>query len=350
MKFAPTDTGIACDELIGSRPDEALDRIAGQGAEMLDTRGFAVFRLGRLRLSVDESRGLARSLAERLRLALVRRGAPEEMRLEVDRPQETYVPEGYPTRTLLPHFDGQHCSYLTPSVLDMPEWEAAWREFGSRGYTTTSAHKMYQGIFLTDPGQGLSVTTYYDWLAVLRAVREERGLGTTGEPVAEVARWLGGNLREAVRRQPEHGCPYPSMGAMLGLEDTLWHGVSFHHGESDLPKEARERCPHAGPLTQRCPCGRCQGEVARLFCHQTLMSTGMTWDAFKQRWEVLVPGEHCDLLVGHNLTMLHGGLAGGARRVLDPLCLVVDRPAGDVYEKWLARAWRRPAPAGTGAS
>jgi hypothetical protein len=81
--------------------------------------------------------------------------------------------------------------------------------------------------------------------------------------------------------------------------------------------------------------------VARVFCHQVLMATGLTWDAFRERWEVMVPGEHCDLLFGHNLTMLHGGLAGGARRVLDPLCLVVDRPTGPAYEQWLATSWRR---------
>lgn len=353
MRFAPADAHIACDDLARGpegRRQEAYDEIAERGAELLHGTGFAVFRLGRLRLPVDESRKAARLVAERLRCALINRGAPERMRLEVDRPQETYVPAGHPTRTLLPHFDGQHCSYLTPSTEDVPEWDPGWREFGDRGYTTTPAHKMYQGIFITDPGEGLSVTTYYDWIGILRAVRAERGQGAVDAPAAEVARWLGGHLREAVRRQPEHGCPYPSLGAMLGLAEPLWHGVSFHHGEADLPEEARERWPHIGPLADRCPCGRCRGEVARVFCHQMLNATGLHWDAFRERWEVLVPSDHCDLVFGHNLSMLHGGLAGGARRVLDPLCLVVDRAAGPDYERWLAGTWRAPRAAARGAS
>ncbi|MYT77475.1 hypothetical protein YW3DRAFT_06456 [Streptomyces sp. MnatMP-M77] len=86
--------------------------------------------------------------------------------------------------------------------------------------------------------------------------------------------------------------------------------------------------------------------MARIFCHQVLMATGMNWDAFRSRWEILMPGEQGDLIFGHNLTMLHGGLAGGAGRIIEPLCLVVDTPDGLDYEEWLAASWRRTLPKG----
>ncbi|MFG1954766.1 hypothetical protein [Micromonospora sp. NPDC048830] len=350
MRFPPVAASIDCADLLRApdRRDEVTHRLAAEAVRLLTTTGFAVFRIGRLRLGVEESRGLALGLAEQVRRTLIDRGAPDRMRLEVDKPQQTYVPDGYQTRTLLPHHDGQHCSYLTPSLLDAPDWDPALREFGSSGYTTTPAHKMYQGIFLADPGEGLSVTTYYDWLAVIDGVVRARDLATgpdfAADPVAATARWFGANLRAMAERQPEHGCPYPSPGAMLGLAEPMWHGISFHHAENDLDAESRKRYPAAVPLAERCPCGRCTGPAARLYCHQTLAATGLNWTEFRDRWEVMAPGEHCDLLLGHNLTMLHGGLAGGPGRLLEPLCLVVDTPTGPEYERWLAAAWRRRLP------
>ncbi|MDQ2873730.1 MAG: hypothetical protein M3Y33_02475 [Actinomycetota bacterium] len=56
---------------------------------------------------------------------------------------------------------------------------------------------------------------------------------------------------------------------------------------------------------------------------------------------MLAPGERYDVLIGHNPTMLHGGMAGGRERTLEPLCLVVDKPEGDEYERWLRTSWRR---------
>ncbi|MGW1073088.1 hypothetical protein [Streptomyces sp. NPDC002537] len=347
MRFAPSEAQLDCTDLVRTPPggpDAALERLAREAAGLLHRTGYAVFRIGRLRLGVEDSRRLALALAERLRDALLVRGAPAGMRLEVDKPQPTYVPEGFTTRTLLPHHDGQHCSYLTPSLLDAPDWDPAWREFGSAGYTTTPAHKMYQGIFLPAAGEGLSVTTYYDWLAIIEDTLDRRAVPTGHDPVGTAARWLGHNVRTALERQSEHGCPYPSFGAMLGLEEPLWHGLSFHHGEAELTEEDRIRYPAAVPLSGRCACEECRGAAARLFCHQVTMATGSTWASFRSRWEVLVPGDQCDLVFGHNLTMLHGGLAGGPGRLIEPLCLVVDNPSGPAYERWLAASWRRSFP------
>ncbi|WBB80471.1 hypothetical protein O7606_03550 [Micromonospora sp. WMMD882] len=44
--------------------------------------------------------------------------------------------------------------------------------------------------------------------------------------------------------------------------------------------------------------------------------------------------------------MVHGGLHGGPGRLLEPLCMVVDEPAGAAYERWLAASWRHALPEG----
>ncbi|MEH1015107.1 hypothetical protein V6U90_18580 [Micromonospora sp. CPCC 206060] len=348
MRFAPAELHLDCATLVtggADVPGHALRELAARAAQAVHRHGFVVFRIGRLRLGIEQSRRLAAELSEALRVELIARGAPDEMRLEQDRAQQTYVPAGCATRTLLPHHDGQHCSYLTPSLADEPDWAPQWREFGTSGYTTTPAHKMYQGVFIADPGDGLSVTTYYDWLDILSTVYAER-VGADPEQVRpeEVARWLGVNLRSALDQQSKHGCPYPSIGAMLGVGEPMWHGLSFHHAEEPLSGQQRASYPLAGPLTSGCPCGECVGDMARLYCHMLLTATGRTWWDCRRRWEVLAPSERFDLLFGHNLTMLHGGLAGGAGRVIEPFCLVVDTPAGSRYERWLAASWRRELP------
>lgn len=347
MKFAPAAVHLECSRaiIVGAPGWEGdLRKLASVAVDLLARPGYAIFRIGRLRLGIDDSRRLAHMITDAVCAELVRRGAPAEMRVEQDRPQQTYVPDGYQTRTLLPHHDGQHCSYLTPSLLDDPDWPVEGREFGTSGYTTTPAHKMYQGVFVADPGDGMSVTTYYDWLDVLETVWTERhGDGDSVEP-AILARWLGANLRSALRRQPEHGCSYPSIAGMLGLSEPVWNGLSFHHAEAELSLEDRGRFPLAAGLAHRCSCGQCQGATERLFCHQLSAATGRDWSAFRRQWEVLVPSERFDLLFGHNLTELHGGLAGGPNRLIEPFCLVVDRPSGEQYERWLAASWRRTLP------
>lgn len=346
MRFASTELYLDCTDLVRDEDTHRAARtLAERAVALVHRHGFVVFRLGQLRLGIEDSRALSAAVCEALRAALIARGAPAATRMEPDRAQATHVPAGFAARTLLPHHDGQHCSYLTPSVLDDPGWLPEWREFGRSGYTTTPAHKMYQGVFIADPGEALSVTTYYDWIDVLTAVYAERhGTATTGPDLATVAGWLGGNLRTALDRQPKHGCPYPTIGAMLGVEEPMWHGLSFHHAEAELSDEDRARYPLAGPLAATCPCGTCVGHTARLFCHQVLLATGRDWRTFRAGWEVCAPSERFDLLFGHNLTMLHGGWAGGAGRVIEPMCLVVDEPSGDDYERWLAASWRRELP------
>lgn len=342
MRFAPLSAHVDCSPLL-SRQD--FDGVADALVGALTTHGFAIARLGRLRLDEATSRGLAATLMERVRACLVAAGAPNGLRLEIDRPQTTYVPASAETRTLLPHHDGQHCSFLTPSRQDVPGFEPAWRVTGDRGYTTTPAHKLYQGIFIADPGEGLSVTTYYDLLSLIDDVRPG-GDGRRGpvpdEDVVAAARWLDGNLARARELQTHHGCVYLSLGAVLGSTDKAFHALSFHHAEEAIPTEQFERYPHLRDLVARCACGECVGDLGRVYCHLLVAVTGLDRRRFRHRYEVLAPSERFDVVLGDNITLLHGGWAGGPTRLLEPLCMVLDVPSGDGYESWLAQAWRRP--------
>jgi hypothetical protein len=344
LRFAASSLHLDCAALADSPRSErerAATALCRHAAALVHDHGLVVFRIGRLRLGSTESRALALLIAERLGEVLEDLGAPPSIRLEVDRPQETFVPEGFPTRTLLPHHDGGHCSYLTPSREDVVDWNPAWRTFSTSGYTTTEAHKLYQGIFVADPGEALSATTYYDWIRILEDVRADRGMDVD---VPATAAWLGANVRRALELQDLHGSAYPSLGALLGVNELAFQAVSFHHAEAALPAAAKERFPILVPLARRCPCGSCVGETERVFCHVVLLATGLTWAAFRARYELLVPNERYDLVFGHNLTMLHGGLAGGRGRVIEPLCLVVDEPSGAAYERWLGASWRGSLP------
>ncbi|GAA0966509.1 hypothetical protein GCM10009555_008560 [Acrocarpospora macrocephala] len=318
---------------------ETAPVVAENAVAGLERYGFVVFKIGMLRLDGDASRRLAHRVAAELRTELIRAGAPDDLGLEIDAAQATPVPEPFSCRSLLPHHDGQHASYLTPSVLDEPDWDPAWRTFSSSGYTTTHAHKMYQGIFIADPGEALSVTTYYDWLRILEDVKSARFIGNPDVP--STARWLGDNLRRALDAGLTHSFSYPTVGGMLGLTETALLAVPLLHCERTVAAEMKERFPLLHTLSGTCPCRGCAGEVTRVFCNVTSLAMGLTWPEFRARYEVQVPGERFDLLVGHNLTTLHGGLAGGRGRVIEPLCLVVDKPSGSRYEAWLSRSWRR---------
>lgn len=346
LRFAPPSARVAMDcataDALAAGASEAAAWADGVAAAIERPSGVVV-RIGALRRPVDESRRLAHLAADAVCEALRRRGAPAPMRLEIDRPQATEVRDRRIVRTLLPHHDGQHCSYLTPSILDVPEWEPARRTFSDEGFTTTNAHKLYHGIFVAEPGEGLSVTTYVDWVAVVR-LAFARAIGHEPASVPELARWLGGNIERSLRWQPSHGCRYLSMGAALGSRDLVQHGVSCHMAEADFSAAEHVRFPALRALREpcACPCGECGGPAERMVCAMLHHTTGLTFPAWRLRFEVAVPSEQGDLVMGHNLRLVHGGLMGGATRLLEPLCMVVDRPEGPDYEAWLAAQWRLP--------
>lgn len=343
MRFPLADQFIDCAPLRDHKAGpEALASLATRAAKALDQHGFIVFRIGALRLGETESRAMAHALSDALRLALVEAGAPENMVLEIDKAQPTPVPEAFATRTALPHHDGQHSSYLTPSLLDVADWDPELRTFSTSGYTTTHTHKLYQGILITDPGEALSVTTYYDWLRVLRDVHRSRFGAADTDPVA-VQRWLGGNLRRSIEAGAKNGSAYPTLAGMLGLAEEPLLATALFCAEDDVPESAKQRFPLLRSLSAQCPCRQCLGETRRVMCHVTTLGAGLTWPEFREKYEICAPSERFDLLVGHNLGMHHGGLAGGRGRMIEPLCYVVDEPRGSVYESWLARSWRRPS-------
>ncbi|RGD55443.1 hypothetical protein DR950_39410 [Kitasatospora xanthocidica] len=347
MRFPATEQLIDCTALNGPAPwDQAVAEVVTEAATALRRHGFVVFRIGALRWDEDRSRDVAHQLTAALRTRLVRDGAPGEMYLEADAAQPTPVPDARQVRTLLPHHDGQHSSYLTPSLLDDPEWDPTLRTFSDTGYTTTHPHKLYQGIFIAHPGEGLSVTTYYDWLRILDDVKELRG--DTGD--LSTPRWLARNIRDSFAATRRNGSAYPTVAGFLGLTEEALLATPLLHCERPLAEAVKERFPLLRSLSTRCPCGECQGEVRRVFCHVTTLGAGLNWREFRERYEILAPSERFDLLLGDNLTMHHGGLAGGPGRVIEPLCLVLDEPRGPAYESWLHGMWRRPTGDATAAA
>lgn len=317
---------------------DALRDLACSAADVVDRDGAVLIRIGMLRLDEHTSRKLARDIVSFLHDELRRRGLPDASYLEYDDVQGSRVAENATTRTLLPHYDGGHASYLTPSVLQDQAWDPAMRTFSDKGFTTTAAHKMYQGVFIADPGNALSVTTYYPWVAILRdafSVRE----GQPARDATELAAWVGTNLQGAFARRGRHECRYPSWSAMLGLEWPEVEPISLHYADVPLDDPSRDVGTDLINLLACCPCGSCPGETTRLACHITSRALELPWPEFRRRYERWACSERCDLVFGNNLTMMHGGLCGGPTRTIEPMCLVVDRPVGNEYESWLARVW-----------
>ncbi len=310
-------------------------------AETVNAKGCIVFSIGKLRLTVEKSQRIAHRLADLLCSTLVELGAPFEMKVEIDKPQTTFIPEGFETRNLLPHHDGGHCTYLTPSRLDVPTWDTRLRVFSNSTFTTTHTHKIYQGIFMIDPGEALSVTSYYNWVQMVQ-LAYQKATGKKEQTVAEVANWLGENIRKALARQPEHKSKYLSLASALGSNRLVFQGIASHWAEGDFSDEEVDRFPELLQLTEDCMCGQCPSRVSRLFCRQLYETLGLSWTDVRKRFEVCLPSERYDFIIGHNITWLHGGIMGGRSRYFEPICFVMDvEPNSESYEKWLAAGWRQ---------
>lgn len=310
-------------------------------AQLLDSLPSGVaFKIGKLRLPHDESRKIALRIAHLVSHALKSRGMPEQAFVEVDRIRPVNV-WNHQVRTLFPHNDGAHCSYLTPSLVDDPSWDSSMRTFSHEHFSTTQAHKMYQGFFIVDIGSGISVTTYYDWLKILsRAyslVSHKKAI-----PISELQHWLGQNIHNALENQPLHKNRYLSIGAALGSNTILYQGVVFHAAEEDLTQEERSAFPTLSALDDSNEQSYSWLPArARLLSNVLSDMLKMTWQEFRAQYEICVPGEQFDYLLAHNLVLLHGGLMGGSTRRLEPISIVLEYAEGNNYEKWLSRAWKR---------
>lgn len=310
----------------------------------LECKGVVRFRLSELALDEERSYEVAVGIAHGLGRSLRQADSLEDLRLEVGETQRTAVPAGRGARTLLPHNDGGHCSYLTPSRLDAPGWREEARRYAERGHSerSTATHKLYAGIFVCHPGESLSVTTFYPLLPIVARgyrIRYGRAAGSVGE----LATFLGRNLLASLGRRGEGGSAYPSLAGILGCSEPMFEQVAPHTAEGDLPPEAYACVPELSSFTCSCPCGLCAGPAQRLFCRSLVASVRETWPTFCRLFERRRRTRRFDFLFWNNLRFLHGGLQGGPSRVLQPIALVVDRPAGAAYEAWLARCWRPPA-------
>lgn len=318
-----------------SHPD--VERWSLAAARRLDSLDHGlVFCIGCLDLGYERSRALALAITSTLCSSLRILGAPNHMRVEVDIAQTTRVFPGHRTRTLLPHHDSAHCSYLTPSLVDDPTWSPALRSTSDHGITTTQTHKLYSGFFVAEAGEALSITTYYNKAAILRRAQELATKTLRPSPVT-LARWLGSNIRQTFALRTEHPFRYLTLGAALGARLVCQRVVPVHWAEACFSAEEVERFPEL-----RCYNDLAPAEHPALHFLSDLLeeALGMSWSQFQNHYESRVPSVQHDLVIGHNLTLMHGGLDGGMKRVLEPICLVVDSASGDEYESWLARAWR----------
>jgi hypothetical protein len=347
VHLAAPDVRITPPAAILDGDPAAVDAVAGALREALRNPGFGLVKLGALRAEAEPSFAAARSIVERVCELQVDDGGPADLRVEVDELDDTMVAGGGFARNRLPHNDGQRTTYLTPSILHAPGFDPALRTF-SRGVQGT--HKAYAGIFIQDPGDCLSVTTFFDALAIAAEAYVFRH-GRMHASVDELAAWIGDNVRAAVRRQPEHGLPYISIGGLLSAEnEPAWEAVSYCTTACSIPSSSLKRFARLDADRGSCPCGRCAGEAERLFCHQLTRALGRSWPEVRREHETWLSSERFDLLLWDNVTLLHGGVAGTRNRLLRPLFLTVDAPAGAAYERWLAQAWGTRLGAGATAA
>jgi len=301
--------------------DDQIARAAGLVFDRLADGALAVLvKTSRLALAADHRELLARRIvdafAERVRAAF-----ELDVATELDRPQRCELPAGA-TRTLLPHHDGGHCSYLTAPALT---GDAPQRSLANEAYTTTDEHKIYQGLLLRDAGDAMSLTSYFDLVRLLADAwaHQHRRRPTLPALLA----WYQRNVTEAIARAGATG--YLPIGAQLGAtgpaRDTAIHAYEASH---DL----------TGELTGELAGDRRSARQLADELAQTAL--GLSFAELMARHAVLAPCETGDLLVGHNLFAWHGGVEGGRGREILPICVTL-RAGGPAYERWLAVHWQR---------
>jgi hypothetical protein len=320
-------------------PAERSDAIARAAAVLA---GGGILKLRLCPRASDKSDAIAGARAALVAITNALRDGhrlPPDAYVELD--EESYGTPVAPFRTgrfLLPHHDGGHCTYLTPSRHDVPDLDPAEREFSSTVYCKRPSHKMYQGFIVTNPGHPPGETFYYDVLTLLAdAFAHQRG---RAPDLLELEAFNLENVRRSRQHRATHRSRYLTLGALLG-STTLEHHVmpSGPRAESELWPLQYMALPHLCEIADLCPCGTCDGPGVRLFCHMCADTLGRTWPEFRKEYEVAVVAERYDVLLANNLTLLHAAISS-ASRTIRPLCIVTDRAEGDLYERWLADQWR----------
>lgn len=312
-----------------------------RAAAILANGGVMVLRI----LPRVEAKDIAFSRASnaltRITNALVNRHRlPEEAYVEVD--EESYgtpVAPANEERFLLPHNDGGHCSFLTPSRFHCPELSPADRVFSESVYWKRPSHKLYQGFLITNTGTPAGTTYYFNTLTLLWDAFIHRHHRSPGS-LSEFGAFNLENVRRSRANRTIHGSRYLSFGALLGSSDFAHHVMpSGPRAESELWPVQYISLPALCEMADQCLCGICNGAGARLFCHACVETLGRTWPEVRNEYEVAVIGERHDLLIGNNLTQLHAANSH-TTRTIRPICIVLDRPEGDAYEQWLADQWQ----------
>jgi len=288
-------------------------------------------------VAVSRARSALIAIAQVL---MERHDLPAEAYVEVDDESwGTPVAPFRDRRFLLPHHDGGHCSFLTPSRLDYADLDPSERVFSATVYWKRPSHKVYQGFLVLNPGVPPGQTHYYNTLTLLWDAFSYRHCRAPAS-LAELAAFAVENVRRSKENQATHGSRYLTLGALLGSRDFAHHVMpSGPRAESELWPAQYIALPALCEMVDRCPCGTCDGPGARVFCHACAHTLGRVWPEFQREYEVTVVGAPYDVLIGNNLTQLHAAESSSSRTIR-PLCIVLDRPEGDAYEKWLARQWR----------
>lgn len=192
-----------------------------------------------------------------------------------------------------------------------------------------------------EPGGGLSITTFYDTVAIAAEAYAYRH-GTPPCSVASLAGWVGANVTSAISRYPEHLQPYLTLGGLLNsANEAAWEATSYCTTECTVLDETVAQFPRLEYDRAACPCGKCTGQAERVYCRQSVECVGRSWPDLRHGYETWMSSERFDLLLWDNVTILHGANGGTRDRVLRPLALSLPKAADEPYERWLADAWER---------
>jgi hypothetical protein len=350
MRIAPYEsrlgiTGTIARELCdaGGRSPLAAEWIKAM-AEAVRQHDVVLVKLGALRLDGEASGSVAEAIVHALREELILQGAPSRLVAEFDPVDDTMVEDGMLTRDRVPHNDGQHSTFLTPSRLDVPSFDWRHRTFGGdRGGARSDNHKVFSAIQIMDPGEALSITTFYDCFAMVRAAYQFRAKHSESEvPAAVVQSWLANNIEQAQARQPEHGSPYISLAGLLGGPlDLACEAVCFCTMEAEVEPDLLVEHPQLDRLRSSCPCGTCERDTERIYCQMMHSSLGIDMPQFRKEYEVWMSSERYDLIFWNNIAQLHGAVMGSSSRLLRAMYLSLESGDDQEYERWLSGLWDR---------
>ncbi len=356
FRFAPADASIELPvevELLanGEEPPQSVRERVQLAAKQLDILPCGVvFRLGKLSLPVDTVRKVAFSIVQMLRDEMFVGNDDVVVELE-NRPRTPNVASNRQVRTLLPHHDGMHATYFSPPESMVPGFgldrvsgaaEDLREVRGTMRPSVSSMHKLYSGFFLEEPGEGLSVTTFYDLLLLLERAYEVSN-GRVAASRQEIAEWLASNIRWNHASRDNHRSRYVALAAVLGSRHMMHHAISPHVTEETFTEEEMLRFPMTREFLLKAQGQDFGGPIGYLHEHIIEETLGMSWEKCRERYEVCVTSERHDLVVFNNVALVHGAPMGGSGRVLNGVAISTSETRGKAYERWLSTQWARAA-------